>query len=94
VIKALAGATVALTDVELRGSLGLSSNSQLAGVMAGLSKNAKANRLAYEDIIEKQRSDGRDGSLYLYSLAPAMREIMSATQSQQLWQQNDAEGPE
>jgi len=78
VIRSLAKATVGLTDVELRQHLGLANNSQLAGIMAGLSKNAGANGLSYEDIVERQqRTDVRDGSKYFYKLTDGMRDVVS-----------------
>ena len=77
VLGALAEAAVGLRDVELRQHLDFRNNSQLAGVMAGLSKNARANGLNYEDIIEKQPSDGRAGSLYFYKLTDGMRDVVS-----------------
>lgn len=82
-IRALAEATVGLTDIELRQHLGFGNNSQLAGVMAGLSKNAKSNDLTYDDVIEKQHTDGRDGSLYFYRLTDSMRAIVSKDRVEQ-----------
>lgn len=77
VIRALAEAAVGLTDIELRQHLDFRNNSQLAGVMAGLSKNANAKGLSHEDVIEKQHADGRDGSLYFYRLTDGMRDVVS-----------------
>jgi hypothetical protein len=93
VIRALAESTVGLTDIELRNTLGFENNMKLAGVMSGLSKNAKSAGLSYGEIIEKQPTDGRDGSLYLYRLTAGVREIMPSGHARQLWEQND-EGTE
>lgn len=91
VIRALARASVGLTDVELRSLLRFDSNTKLAGVMSGLSKNAAVAGLSYGDVVEKQPTDGRDGSLYLYRLSAAMREIVPSEHSRQLWQQSGGE---
>ena len=91
VMRALAQASVGLTDVELRSLLGFDSNMKLAGVMSGLSKNAAAAGLSYGDVVERQPTDGRDESLYLYKLTAAIREIVPSEHSRQLWEQSGGE---
>jgi len=74
-IKALARAPDGLTDTEIRSALGFASNTVLAGVMASISKNAKAVGLRFEHVLVKDTLAG-NGALYRYRLSPEMREVV------------------
>lgn len=76
-VKALlAGPEEGLTDAELRAHLGFRTNNELAGTMAGISKNAKGVGLSLEHVLTKRKLT--DGS-YRYRLTPDTREILANT---------------
>lgn len=68
-----------LADVQLRSILGLSgtTNRELAGVMTGLSKHAKASGLEFNSqIINKEIKGNANQRTYHYTLANTMRQFM------------------
>ncbi len=70
-LRALAEASDGLSDSELRSLLQFKSNNELAGVIGGIAKNAKAVGLKIDHVLIKQvLADG-----YAYRLTPEARDI-------------------
>ena len=66
-----------MTDHDLRTSLGLKNNNQLAGVMSGMVRNAQKHGFNYEDIIIKEeRIDDSGKKGYTFKLTDAMKEVV------------------
>jgi hypothetical protein len=74
VVRTLASAPEGLTDRELREALKIDSNNQLAGLMAGLSRHARAVGLRMEQVLV-HRKVRAPGVKYHYRLTADMREI-------------------
>lgn len=67
-----------LDDSELRSRLNLTGNSQLGGVVSGITKNAKAVDLDFHNVVTKRRSGYGRGRTYHYVLVPGMRDFMQS----------------
>jgi len=77
-LKTVAANQDGVTDVELRKALSMATNNALAGVTAGLTKNAKKAGLELSEIvIKEQRKNGSGERVYLYRVTPAARERLS-----------------
>ena len=75
VVHALANAPEGMTDRELRSVLNIDNNNQLAGLVAGLSRHAKAVGLTREQVYTRRKVRG-PGVKYHFRLTADMREIM------------------
>ncbi|MCH7656510.1 MAG: hypothetical protein IIC95_11110 [Chloroflexi bacterium] len=65
-----------VVDEALRGQLGLNSNSELAGVMSAVSKNAKGQGWSYNDLVVRQQRRDQTGRHVYYTLTDIMREAV------------------
>lgn len=72
------------TDSALRTLLSFQTNNELAGVMGGIGKNAKAHQLVSADIYRRITAPGDfgEGSHYVYELTPAMVGAIERTEGE------------
>lgn len=76
-LKALLdGSESGLSDEQLRQKLGLKSNNELAGTVAGISKNARSVGLTIEHVLIRNKLAN---GTYLYRLTPDMRDILGSS---------------
>jgi len=64
------------TDAELRTELGLKDNKALAGVLAGLTKQAKKAGLSPRDVLRTEATRGSEGRIYTYQLGKALKDAL------------------
>lgn len=71
-LKALAASHPrALSDIQIKDSLGLESNRKIAGLMGGLAKAAKRAELQFNTLIQKEATRNGTGERhYSYGIAP------------------------
>lgn len=76
ILNRLAGAPNGLTDEDLRAALEIETNSELAGTMAGLSKNAKKDDFNISQVLTKTQFLNGTGRHYHYRLTEVMKSAM------------------
>lgn len=75
-LRALRQSVNGKTDSQLRTELHLASNMHLAGLMAGVAKNAKKAGFSFEEILTKERRGKPGDRVYYYRLTAAMLEAI------------------
>ena len=76
VLNSLSQAPQGLTDEQLRTALGLQTNAELGGTMAGLAKNAQKLHFGFEHVLTKTQSKNGTGRHYHYTMTEEMRSVM------------------
>lgn len=74
-IHSLARTPEGLTDAQIRTNLGIDTNTSLAGIMSGISKNANACGLSIEHVLVRHTLQGSE-AWYRYRLTPEMRDVV------------------
>ncbi len=78
-LRLLGQSTDGKTDSQLREELKLKSNYELAGIMSGLSKNAKKAGFQIGEIVIKSMKKGENGEkTYCYKLTEEMAKVVNA----------------
>jgi hypothetical protein len=75
-LKRLLEVPAGQNDVQLREFLRVQDNRALGGIMTSVAKNAKKTKMDYKNLINKEHVNGTDGSLYLYTLSHAFRDLL------------------